>query len=107
MKPPTSQGKVYCNERCIVEVAQELGLPVKVVREIVSTQSEYTRMIMESNTFDSIRLPYMGIFKSKPKELQMINHLRGMTPEQAREFKHAVRTGKIKLNTWEKKDDKL
>lgn len=95
--------RVLCNEVVMKEVAQELGVDLKVVREIIKTQSEYTKLVMESDSYDSVRWPYLGVFKSKPKEVQMINHLRGMTPEQQEDFKKAVRTGRIKLNTWEKK----
>lgn len=95
-----------CNESVVKEVAKELGLTIKEVRELVSTQSEYVKYVMESGTFDSIRLPYLGIFKSKPKEVQMLEHLKGMTKEQQDDFKRLVRTGKIRLNTWETKKKK-
>ena len=85
------------------EIATELGLPLEAVKRIVASQSEYTKVVMESDSFDSIRWPYLGVFKSKPKEVQMINHLKGMDPIQAADFKKAVRTGKIKLNHWEDK----
>lgn len=96
--------RTYCNEICIKEVAEELGLPINTVRRIVESQFGLVKEIMESGTFDSIRLPYLGVFKSKPKEVQIINHLRGLTEEQGREFRKAVMTGKIKFNWWEKKD---
>lgn len=95
--------KTFCNLVIIKEVAAELGLDFKIVKNMVDSQSEYTKVVMESDSFDSIRWPYLGVFKSKPKEVQMINHLKGMTPEQAAEFKKLVRTGKIKLNHWEDK----
>lgn len=95
--------RVICNQVLYQEVARELGLDVKVVKEIIDVQSEYTKMIIESNTFDSVRWPYLGKFSAKWKEVQMINHLKGMTPEQAADFKRAVRTGKVKLFDWDKK----
>ena len=95
--------RTFCNIVVMKEVADELGLPLEAVKNIISSQSEYTKVVMESDTFDSIRWPYLGVFKSKPKEVQMINHLKGMNPEQATEFKKLVRTGKIKLNHWEDK----
>jgi hypothetical protein len=52
---------------------------------------------MESNTFDGVRWPYLGVFKSKPKEVQFINHLKGLTPDQAEKFKQEVREGKFKV----------
>jgi len=95
--------RTLCNVPVMREVAQELGLPLEIVKGVVAVQSEYTKYVMELGEFDSVRWPYLGVFKSKPKEVQMINHLMGMTPEQQRDFKHAVRTGRIRLNHWEKK----
>lgn len=95
--------QLICNAIAIKEVAEELGLDINLVKAIVSSQSEYTVMVMESDTFDSIRWPHFGIFQSKPKEVQMINHLRGMTLDQQKDFKRAVRTKQIILNGWEKK----
>lgn len=94
--------RIFCNEIALKEVSLELGLPLETVKAMVNTQSEYTKVVMESNSYDSIRWIYLGVFKSKPKEIQMINYLRGMTPFQQSEFKKAVRTGKIRLNQWEK-----
>jgi len=88
---------MFCNNTISREVAAELGLPVETVRQILGIQSEYTKEVIESSTFDSIRWPYLGVFKSKPKEIMIINYIKGMTPQQAKEFKFAVRTGKIKL----------
>ena len=90
-----------CNQVVLREVANELGLPIETVKAIVNSQSYYTKQVMESNTFDSVRWPYLGVFKSKPKEVQMINHLKGLSPEQQKEFKRRVRAGELKI-----KDDK-
>lgn len=95
--------RLFCNDQIMREVAQELGLSLETVRNMVNTQSAYVRVVMESTTFDYIRLPYLGVFKSKPKEIQMLQYLEGMTPDQAERFKRGVRTGRIKLNAWEDK----
>ncbi len=98
------QERVLCNPVAIRKVADELGLNVKDVKEIVNVQSEFTKDVMQDNSFYSIRWPYLGIFKAKLKEIQMINHLRGMTPEQQQDFKRKVITRQIILNHWEKDD---
>jgi hypothetical protein len=95
--------RVICNTVILKEVANELGLPLETVKNMVNAQSEYTKLVIEQGSFDSVRWPYLGVFKSKPKEVQILSHLQGMTPEQQADFKFKVRTGKIKLNTWEKK----
>jgi hypothetical protein len=89
--------RVVINTIVIKEVATYLGLTTEQVKQMITCQSEYTRDVMESGSFDSVRWPYLGIFKSKPKEVQMLSHLKGLTKEQAEEFKKAVRTGKIRL----------
>jgi hypothetical protein len=90
--------KTTCNQEVFTDVAKELGLSLAIVKEIFNTHSLYTRRVMESNTFDGVRWPYLGVFKSKPKEVQVINHLRGLTPEQQEEFKQQVREGKYKFD---------
>lgn len=95
--------RLFCNDWILKEVAQELGLNVSVVKSIIDSQSEYTKIIIESNTFDFVRWPYLGVFKSKPKEIQILQYLQGMTPEQASQFKKDVRTGRIRLEPWKDK----
>lgn len=92
-----SKTRVVCNQPVLREVATELGLHVEIVKAIVSSQSYFTKQVMESNTFDSVRWPYFGVFKSKPKEVQILSHLRGLTPDQQRIFKQLVRSGRYKL----------
>lgn len=89
--------RIICNAAALREVAAELGMPFKDVKDIIDCQSDYTKLIIEQGAFDNIRWPYLGVFKSKTKEIQMINYLKGMNKVQAEEFKKAVRTGKIKL----------
>lgn len=89
--------KKLCNRECIRDTAKALGLSNKDVEEIVNIQSAYLRFIMESGTFDSVRFPALGCFRSKPLEVQMLEHLKGLTKEQQEDFKKQVRTGKIKL----------
>ena len=89
--------KVSCNQQALKEVADELGLPKKTVEEIVSSQFEFVKITMEGNTYDSVRVGYLGVFKSKPKEVQILNYLRGMTKDQQVDFKRLVRQGKFKI----------
>lgn len=87
-----------CNQEVMTKVAEELGLTLTEVKAIVNAQSAYTKNLMESSSFDGVRWPYLGVFKAKPKEVQVINHLKGLTPEQQIEFKRELREGKYKRN---------
>jgi hypothetical protein len=91
-----SKKRTTCNQEVFVEVAKELGLSPQVVKEIFNSFSAFTRSTMESNTFDGVRWPFLGVFKSKPIEVQVLNQLRGITPEEQKQFKQAVRSGKYK-----------
>ena len=94
--------RAYCNIPIEKEVAEELGLPLSTVKRIVNSQSAFVKDTIESGTFSSVRMAYLGTFKAKLKEVQMINHLKGMTPEQQAEFRKDVKSGRIKFNWWEK-----
>jgi hypothetical protein len=85
--------KSTCNAEVFAEVAKELGLSLPTIREVFNAHSLFTRKTMEDNTFDGVRWPYLGVFKSKPKEVQILNHLKGLTPEQQREFKQQIKDG--------------
>ena len=76
------------NDRVFMEVARELDLPVKLVKDVVMTgQSKFTAVTMADNSFDSIRWPYFGVFKAKHKVVQILQHMKGLDPEQKQFFK--------------------
>lgn len=89
--------RLSCNELCIKDVSEELGLSRVIIRGIVSSQFEYVKNMIESNTYDSVRLGYLGVFRCKVKEVQILNYLRGMTKEQQEVFKQQVRAGQFKI----------
>lgn len=88
--------RATCNHEILTEVARELGLQFSDVKEMVNSQSLFTKQVIESNSFDGVRWPYFGVFKAKTKEVQIINHLKGLTEEQKKEFKQKLRLGYYK-----------
>lgn len=96
MSSSTTKTKTTCNQEVFSEVAKELGLSLQTIKDIFNSHSQYTKHVMENNSFDGVRWPYLGVFRSKPKEVQIINHLKGLTPDQAKDFKRQVREGKWK-----------
>lgn len=64
------------NDVCIHiahEVANEMGLPTSVVMEMMKSQFRFTSSVMKRGEFESIRLPYFGTFKAKPRRVQWFN----------------------------------
>lgn len=85
-----------CNEDIYQEVADELGIPYDQVKSIIEEgQSKFTATVMKSNTFDSVRWPYAGIFKIKPKAVQIVNHVQGLNPIQREQFIKNLKDGKV------------
>ena len=89
----TKRNVVFCNKEVFKEVAEELGLTASEVEKVFNSQPKFTKKIMESNTFDGIRWPYLGVFKAKPKLVQFLSHLQGLNKEQAKLFKKQIREG--------------
>lgn len=87
--------KVICNEQVFREVAEELGLDVKIVREVFKMNSLFTKKIMEGNTFDQVRWPYWGVFKVKPKIVQITSHMKGLDKNAQKLFRQQLRNGEI------------
>lgn len=83
------------NEEANHVVAEELGLSLKDTREIIKCQSDFTKKIMESNTFDGVRWPFFGVFKAKPKVVQIASHMKGLSKEAQRLFKLKIKRGEI------------
>lgn len=74
------------SDKLMKEVAEELGLPLKQVKEvIINGQSKFTAHVMKSNTFDGVRWPFLGKFTAKVKAAQVLKHLKGLNSIQ-REF---------------------
>ena len=87
--------RAVCNQEALHAVSEELGLDLKVTRELVKIQSEFTRKVMESNTFDGVRWPFFGVFKAKPKIVQITSHMRGLNKAEQKLFKKRIKEGTI------------
>lgn len=81
-------------EEVMKEVAQELGIKLSVVRDmVINGQSKFTAKVISSGTWDSVRWPRLGIFKVKPKHVQATMYKRGMNKYQKKIFEMEVRLG--------------
>jgi hypothetical protein len=80
------------NDELYKDVAKEFDISPKIVKDIiVNGQSKLTTSIMANNTFDSIRWPYIGVFKAKIKVANILNYMKGLTPEQKKFFQDQFR----------------
>ena len=95
----SSKVKDPINDYLYKEVALELGIAEKVVKDvIINGESKCTAVIMASNTFDGVKWPYLGTFRAKHKAVQILNHMKGLSSVQKKFFLAALKAGKYKDN---------
>jgi DNA-binding transcriptional MerR regulator len=86
------KARITCNQEVYTAVAKELGITIAEVKEIYDSQSKFIKQTMESNTFDGVRWPYLGVIKSKPEEIMIMSHMKGLTTkEQRMEFIRSIK----------------
>ena len=76
------------NKELLERTAREMGLPIKTVKDIVvNGQSKFTAHIMKAGAFESVRWPYIGVFKAKVNIARILTYMKGLTLEQKKFFK--------------------
>ena len=66
------------NEKITIQkLATKYKLPLKVVEEIVYSQFKFAAEIIKKGKFDSIRLPYFGMFHVNKNRLKYIKEKSG------------------------------
>ena len=79
-------------EELIKEVAVELDVSYSMARDIiVNGQSGFTKHIMESANYDSVRWPKIGIFKLKEKHMLVKKHMLGMQAISRKIFREVIK----------------
>ena len=57
----------------IQTLATKYNLPLKKIEEIINHQFKFVEKVMKKGDFDSIRLPYFGLFSVNKKRVEYIN----------------------------------
>jgi len=60
----------------IQTLATKYNLPLKKIEEIVNYQFKFVEQIMKKGDFDSVRLPYFGLFSVNPKRVKHLTDLK-------------------------------
>ena len=65
------------DKKVIIQIlATKYNLPLKKVEEIVNHQFKFVSKIMKKGNFDSIRLPYFGLFSVNPNRVKYLTKLK-------------------------------
>ena len=60
----------------IQTLATKYNLPLKKIEEIVNHQFKFVESVMKKGDFDSVRLPYFGLFSVNPKRVKHLTNLK-------------------------------
>jgi hypothetical protein len=64
-----------CNEKVLLETTIKTGESRKTVESVIKHQSRFIHSKIREGSFESIRVPYFGIFKAKLRSVQMLNFM--------------------------------
>lgn len=65
------------NEYILERVSLEFGLPIQLIREVVQTQSAFTRLTIKEGGMDGILWPVFGKIRVKAKKVHAIHYATG------------------------------
>ena len=66
-----------CNADLYAEVAEELGVPIGMVKAVLKSQAEFTESIIRKGAFEGVSYPFLGKIKAKHKKVMLLNQLKG------------------------------
>jgi hypothetical protein len=83
-------------EEIMKEISADMDIPYNVVKDIVMNgQSGFTKHVIESGGYDSVRWPRFGTFKLKHKFMMIKKHLMGMSPLYQKLYRDMLKKGHI------------
>lgn len=83
-------------EEIMKEISADMDIPYSVVRDVViNGQSGFTKHIMESDGYNSVRWPRFGIFKLKDKFMLVKKHMKGLGKVQRRIYRKKIKAGLV------------
>ena len=73
------------DKKIIIQIlATKYNLPLKKVEEIVNHQFKFVSKIMKKGDFDSIRLPYFGLFSVNPNRVKYLTKLKNKVTNESK-----------------------
>lgn len=65
------------DKKILIQIlATKHNLPLQKVEEIISSQFKFIEKTMKKGKFESIRLPYFGVFSVNPNRVKHITRLK-------------------------------
>ena len=90
-------------EDLMKEVASEMRLPYKTVRDIViNGQNAFVASVISSGSFNSVRMPFLGTFKIRPKYALVSEQMKQLDPISREILKQRIQNGSVFERHYEK-----
>ena len=86
LKDPNYVEKL-CNDRLTKEVASENNLTQETVLDVLGSVSKFIHYTIKSGSLEGVRIPYLGVFKVKPRAQQYKDYLHSLGPYMKKMFK--------------------
>jgi len=83
-------------EEIMKEISADLDIPYNIVRDVViNGQSGFTKHVIETDGYNSVRWPKFGIFKLKHKFMMVNKHMKGLNPLYRKIVKDRIKQGLV------------
>ncbi len=83
-------------EEIMKEISADTGISYNVIKDVViNGQSEFTKHVIESGGYNSVRWPLLGTFKLKYKFMLIKKHMTGMAPIYKKMYRKLIKAGKV------------
>jgi len=83
-------------EEIMKEISADMDIPYNVVKDvIVNGQSGFTKHIIESGGYNSVRWPRFGIFKLNTKFMLIKKHMQGLSTVHRKVYRKKIKSGLV------------
>ncbi len=83
-------------EEIMKEISADLDIPYNIVRDvIINGQSGFTKHVIESGGYNSVRWPRFGVFKLKAKFMLVRKHMEGLKAIDRKIMKERIKKGLV------------
>ena len=78
------------------EISADMDVSFNLVKDVVvHGQSAFTKHVMESGGYDSVRWPRFGLFRLKHKFMFVKKHMKGMSPVYKKQYRKQIKEGRV------------
>ena len=83
-------------EEIMKGISADMDLPYSTVKDIIiNGQSGFTKHVIESGGYNSVRWPLLGTFKLKHRFMLVKKHMSGMPKVYQKMYRKMIHDGKI------------